>query len=77
MTGTANWPHGWIYASPQNSWGPVPLESWLIAGGLYVSLVAVVRAAGPVRDALGFPRHVRDEEIGTGAIADVATVAGT
>src|SRR5438876_1893456 len=77
VTGTANWPHGWIYATPQNGWGPVPLESWLIAGGLYVSLVAVVRAAGPVRDALGFPRHVRDEEIGTGAIADVATVAGT
>jgi purine-cytosine permease-like protein len=76
VTGTANWPHGWIYSTPQNGWGPVPLESWLIAGALYVALVAVVRAAGPVRDALGFPRHVRDEEIGTGAIADVATLAG-
>jgi purine-cytosine permease-like protein len=77
VTGTANWPHGWIYSTPQNDWGPVPLESWLIAGALYVALVAVVRAAGPVRDALGFPRHVRDEEIGTAAIADVATVTVT
>src|SRR5205085_8695321 len=23
VTGTANWPHGWIYSTPQNSWGPV------------------------------------------------------
>src|ERR671923_95587 len=44
VTGTANWPHGWIYSTPQNGWGPVPLESWLIAGALYVALVAVVRA---------------------------------
>jgi O-antigen/teichoic acid export membrane protein len=79
VTGSASWPHGWLESTPPNSWGPVPLESWLIAGALYVALVAAVRAAGPVRDALGFPRHVRDEEIGTGAIADVATVtvAGT
>jgi purine-cytosine permease-like protein len=76
VTGTANWPHGWIYASPQNSWGPVPLESWVIAGGLYVVLVALARAFGPVRDALGFPRHVRDEEIPSTAVADVATLAG-
>ena len=40
-------------------------------------LVAAVRAAGPVRDALGFPRHVRDEEIGTGLVTDVATVTVT
>jgi purine-cytosine permease-like protein len=75
VTGTANWPHGWIYATPQNSWGPVPVESWLIAGVLYVALVAVARAMGPVRNALGFPRHVADEEIPTGAVADVATMA--
>src|SRR2546423_759472 len=65
VTGTANWPHGWIYATPQNSWGPVPLESWLIAGALYIGLVAVARAMGPVRDVLGFPRTVPDEAIPT------------
>jgi purine-cytosine permease-like protein len=76
VTGTANWPHGWIYASPQNSWGPVPVESWMIAGALYVVLVAVARAMGPVRDALGFPRTVPDDAIPTEAVADVATLAG-
>jgi purine-cytosine permease-like protein len=76
VTGTANWPHGWIYASPQNSWGPVPVESWLIAGGLYVALVALARATGPVRDLLGFPRTVPDDAIPTEAVADVATLAG-
>jgi hypothetical protein len=29
-----------------------------------------------VRDVLGFPRHVADEEIPSGAVADVATLAG-
>ena len=75
-TGTAIWPHGWIYATPQNSWGPVPVESWLIAGGLYVVLVAVARAMGPVRDWLGFPKTVPDDAIPTEAVADVATLAG-
>jgi purine-cytosine permease-like protein len=76
VTGTANWPHGWIYSTPQNSWGPVPVESWLIAGALYIVLVAVARAMGPVRDWLGFARTVPDEAIPTEAVADVATLAG-
>jgi purine-cytosine permease-like protein len=76
VTGTANWPHGWIYATPQNSWGPVPVESWLIAGVLYVGLVAVVRSMGRVRDWLGFAKTVPDEAIPTEAVADVATLAG-
>jgi purine-cytosine permease-like protein len=76
VTGTANWPHGWIYSTPQNGWGPVPVESWLIAGALYIGLVAVARAMGPVRDVLGFPRTVADEAIPTEAVADVATLAG-
>jgi hypothetical protein len=42
-----------------------------------VLLVALARAVGPVRSMLGFPRHVRDEEIGTAAITDVATVASS
>ena len=75
-TGTAIWPHGWIYSTPQESWGPVPVESWLIAGGLYFGLVALVRAFGPVRSWLGFPKTVPDEAIPTEAIADVATLAG-
>jgi hypothetical protein len=54
----------------------VPVESWIIAGVLYVGLVALARALGPVRTTLGFPRHVPDEEIPSGAVADIATVTG-
>src|SRR5437868_7969935 len=75
VTGTASWPHGWIYATPPNSWGPVPLEAWAIAGGLYVALVAVVRAYAPVRSALGFPRTVRDEEILSDVPVDIASIS--
>jgi purine-cytosine permease-like protein len=75
-TGTAIWPNGWIYSTAQNSWGPVPLESWLIAGGLYVVLVAVVQSLGRVRDWLGFAKTVPEDAIPTEAVADVATLAG-
>jgi hypothetical protein len=76
VTGTANWPHGWIYSTPQNSWGPVPVESWLLAGLLYVGLVAVTRAAGQVRSWLGFAKTVPDEAMAGTVPADIATVAG-
>jgi purine-cytosine permease-like protein len=76
VTGTANWPNGWIYGSPQNSWGPVPLESWLIAGGLYIVLVWVAVAVGQVRGALGFARTVPDDVIPTEAVTDVSSLAG-
>ena len=49
VTGTASWPHGWLEATAPNSWGPVPLEAWVIAGALYIALVAVARALGPIR----------------------------
>jgi purine-cytosine permease-like protein len=75
-TGTAIWPDGWIYSTPQNSWGPVPVESWLIAGALYIGLVAVAQAMGSVRQWLGFARTVPDDAIPTEAVADVATLAG-
>jgi purine-cytosine permease-like protein len=75
VTGTASWPHGWIYAAPQNSWGPVPVEAWAIAGGLYVALVALARAVAPVRAALGFPKSIPDAVIESGEILDIATIA--
>jgi purine-cytosine permease-like protein len=75
VTGTASWPHGWIYASPPNSWGPVPLEAWAIAGGLYIALVAVAQATAPVRGVLGFARTIPDEAIASLEVVDVASVA--
>jgi purine-cytosine permease-like protein len=71
---TASLPFGW---GGTKNWGPIPLECWAMAGALYVVLVAVARSFGAVRDLLGFPRHVHDEEIPSTAVADVATLAGT
>ena len=75
VTGTASWPHGWLESTPPNSWGPVPLEAWAIAGVGYLALVAVARAVGPVRGQLGFPKYVRDDEIASDAVIDVASAA--
>jgi len=76
VTGTAVWPGGWIYSSEPNSWGPVPVESWAIAGALYVVLVAVARSVVPnLRYALGFAKYVRDDEITSGKVADIASPA--
>jgi purine-cytosine permease-like protein len=76
VTGTASWPHGWLEAAPPNSWGPVPLEAWAMAGGLYIGLVAVSRALGPVRSMLGFAKTIPDAAIASTAVVDVASAAG-
>jgi purine-cytosine permease-like protein len=73
VTGTASWPHGWLQAVPSNSWGPVPLEAWAIAGFGYIVLVGVARAVGPVRSQLGFPKHVRDDQIASDAVLDISS----
>jgi purine-cytosine permease-like protein len=74
VTGTAVWPGGWIYASEPNSWGPVPVEAWAIAGILYVLGVAVARSVVPnLRNVLAFSKYVRDDEVRSGKVADVAS----
>ena len=76
VTGTAVWPGGWIYSSEPNSWGPVPVEAWAIAGALYIVLVAVARSAVPnLRNVLGFAKYVRDDEITSGKVADIVSPA--
>ena len=76
VTGSASWPHGWLESTPQNSWGPVPLESWLIAGGLYVVLVAVARAVVPnVKSALAFSRQALAAAVPPDAVVDLASEA--
>jgi purine-cytosine permease-like protein len=75
VTGTASWPNGWLEATAPNSWGPVPLEAWLIAGAGYIVLVAVARALGPVRLHLGFPKTVGDAEISSDAVIDIGSGA--
>jgi purine-cytosine permease-like protein len=75
VTGTASWPNGWLEATAPNSWGPVPLEAWAIAGALYVGLVALARAMGPIRAALGFAKTIPDTVIPSDAVIDIASVA--
>jgi purine-cytosine permease-like protein len=76
VTGTASWPHGWIYSSAPNSWGPVPLEAWVIAGVLYVALVAAARATVPnLKSALAFSRPALSTSVPPGAVVDIASEA--
>jgi hypothetical protein len=51
----------------------VPLEAWALAGVAYVALVAVARAAAPVRSALGFARTIPESAIDSDAVIDVAS----
>jgi purine-cytosine permease-like protein len=76
VTGTASWPHGWLESAPQNSWGPVPLESWLIAGGLYLALVGLARAVAPdLKAALAFSRQALAAAVPPDAVVDLASEA--
>jgi purine-cytosine permease-like protein len=75
VTGSASWPGGWLNAAPSNNWGPVPLESWLIAGGLYIVFVAIAKAFGSARGQLGIAKTIPDEAIASAAIVDMATVS--
>jgi purine-cytosine permease-like protein len=71
--GLALFPTGWFYDSARE-WGPVPAECWALSGVLYIVGVAVARKVVPdIRGVLGFPKTVRDEEIHTTLVADIAT----
>jgi hypothetical protein len=76
VTGTASWPGGWIYSSPPNGWGPVPVETWLIAGLGYIFCVAVVRGSRSLRTWLGFARDIPEEAVRGAVAPDVVTLAG-
>src|SRR5256714_5307026 len=63
-----------VYDTARN-WGPIPFECWLIAGALYVGMVAVARSAN-VRDVLGFPRTLDSRPIASDAVIDIASIGG-
>jgi len=75
VTGTASWPHGWLESAPPNSWGPVPLETWVIAGAAYVLLVAAVRSSASVKTVLGFSRPALAASVPGDAVVDIASSA--
>jgi purine-cytosine permease-like protein len=61
------------FDSPRN-WGPVPLECWVLAGALYVGIVALVRSAN-VKKVLAFSRRAAAADVPPGAVVDIASVA--
>jgi purine-cytosine permease-like protein len=75
VTGTASWPNGWLEATAPNSWGPVPLEAWAIAGGGYIALVALVRGTANARQLLAFSKPALAANVAGDAIVDVASEA--
>ena len=72
VTGTASWPHGWLKATAPNSWGPVPLETWAIAGAAYIGLVALVRSAANAKQLLGFSKPALAANAPGDAVIDIA-----
>jgi purine-cytosine permease-like protein len=49
-----------LYATPRN-WGPVPLESWLLASVLYLVIVAALHRRANIRAILAFPVTTVDQ----------------
>jgi purine-cytosine permease-like protein len=75
VTGTASWPHEWLEATAPNSWGPVPLEAWAIAGGGYIGLVALVRGAANAKQLLAFSKPALAANVPGDAVVDIASAA--
>jgi len=77
VIGLADLPGGWIYSSPPNGWGPVPVEAWALSGVLYLAGVAVARKlAADVHAALGFARFIGPDQAAAGVAVDAATTGG-
>jgi purine-cytosine permease-like protein len=79
ITGTADWPGGWLEKTAPGGWGPVPLEAWLLAGVLYLVIVAVTRAVltddDKLRAFLGFSEDARSFNGPSGAVADLVSLS--
>src|SRR5205814_9313896 len=60
-----------VYDAAQN-WGPIPLECWLIAGALYVALVAATRSM-EVRELLAFPHTLDGRPVESDAVIDIVS----
>ena len=55
---------------------PIPgaVEAWALAGILYIPGVAVARSVVPnLRNVLAFSKYVRDEDVSSGKVADIAS----
>jgi purine-cytosine permease-like protein len=79
ITGTADWPGGWLEKTAPGGWGPVPVEAWLLAGVLYVVFVAIAKAVvkdeGELRSVLGFSEQARSSDVPGDAVVDLVSLA--
>jgi hypothetical protein len=63
------------YDTPRN-WGPIPVECWLLAGGLYLGIVWAVRTSPNIKRILAFSKPALETSVPPGAVVDVASEAG-
>jgi cytosine permease len=79
ITGTADWPGGWLEKTAPGGWGPVPVEAWLLAGVLYVVFVAaskaLVKSESGLRSVLGFSEQAASSHVPSDAVVDLVTLS--
>jgi purine-cytosine permease-like protein len=79
ITGTADWPGGWLEKVAPGGWGPVPVEAWLLAGALYVVFVALskalVKSESGLRSLLGFSEQAASSDVPADAVVDLFTLS--
>jgi hypothetical protein len=79
ITGTADWPGGWLEKTAPGGWGPVPVEAWMLAGVLYVVFVAiskaVVKTESGLHTVLGFSEQAASSKVPPDAVVDLVTLA--
>jgi len=79
ITGTADWPGGWLEKTAPGDWGPVPVEAWLLAGALYIVFVAaskaLVKSESRLRSVLGFSEQAASSDAPGDAVVDLVTLS--
>jgi hypothetical protein len=68
-------PSDWGYDTARN-WGPVPLECWVMAGALYIAIVAALQESQNVKRILAFSRPALETSVPPDAVVDIASEAG-
>jgi cytosine permease len=57
------------------NWGPVPVECWLLAGGLYLGIVWALQHSPNIKRILAFSKPALETSVPLGAVADIASEA--
>jgi purine-cytosine permease-like protein len=79
ITGTADWPGGWLEKTAPGGWGPVPVEAWVMAGVLYIIFVAaskaLVKTESGLRSLLGFSDQAASSNVPGDAVVDLVSLS--